>query len=70
MLYPLDKVLIGVYSVSMKRVNYHLTEQEITALQALSKKTGLHVAELIRRAIDYWLEQKEENRSTKHKEGE
>jgi predicted DNA-binding protein len=36
----------------MKRVNYHLTETQIEKLKALSKKTGLTVAELIRRAID------------------
>jgi predicted DNA-binding protein len=43
----------------MKRVNYHLTEAEITRLQALSKKTGLSVAEIIRRAIDEYLDRKE-----------
>jgi len=36
----------------MKRVNYHLTEQQIIWLQEQSKKTGLSIAELIRRAID------------------
>ena len=34
------------------RVNYHLTERQIIALKKLAKKTGLSVAELIRRAID------------------
>lgn len=36
----------------MKRVNHHLTEVQIMKLKALSKKTGLSVAEIIRRAID------------------
>jgi predicted DNA-binding protein len=39
----------------MKRVNYHLTETQIKQLKAISKKTGLTVAELIRRAIDEFL---------------
>ena len=36
----------------MLRVNYHLTEKQIIALKKLAKKSGLSVAELIRRAID------------------
>ena len=43
----------------MKRVNYHLTEQEIVRLQSLSDKTGLTVAEIIRRAVDEYLDRKE-----------
>ena len=38
--------------MSMKRVNYHLTEIQIKQLKELSLKTGLTVAEIIRRAID------------------
>ena len=53
---------------TMKRVNYHLTEAEITRLQALSNKTGLSVAEIIRRAIDEYLDRKE--RKNMKKEGE
>ncbi len=70
MLYPLDKVLIYMYNVYMKRIDLYLTEQQIAALQELSRKTGLSVAELIRRAIDYWLERKGGNHSVKHEEGE
>jgi len=44
-----------VYHSCMKRVNYHLTETQIKQLKAISKKTGLTVAELIRRAIDEFL---------------
>jgi hypothetical protein len=36
----------------MKRVTFHLTEQQVSYLQKRSKATGLKVAELIRRAID------------------
>jgi len=40
----------------MKRVNFHLTEQQITELQELHEKTGLAVAEMIRRAVDAYIE--------------
>jgi predicted DNA-binding protein len=40
----------------MKRVNYHLPEQVIEKLKAEAKRTGLTVAEIIRRAIDAYLE--------------
>ena len=42
----------------MKRVNYHLTEEEIDRLQSLSGKTGLTVAEIIRRAVDEYLDKR------------
>ena len=70
MLYPLDKVLVYMYNICMKRIDLYLTKQQLTVLRELSRKTGLCVAELIRRAIDYWLEQTEENRSVKHEKGE
>lgn len=44
-----------MYGDNMKRVNYHLPEQQIKALQELAKKTGLSVAEHIRRALDRYL---------------
>jgi len=40
----------------MKRINTHLTNQQINQLKKIAKKTGLKVAELIRRAIDGYLE--------------
>jgi hypothetical protein len=43
----------------MQRVNYHLTEQQLQALRTLAQKTGLTVAELIRRAVDEFLKRKE-----------
>ena len=39
----------------MKRTNIYLTEPSVEKLQALAEKTGLSVAELIRRAIDDFL---------------
>ena len=39
----------------MIRVNYHLTEQQIAALKKLSARTGITVAELIRRAVDAYI---------------
>lgn len=39
----------------MKRANFFLPEQLIERLKALSEKTGLSVAELIRRAADEYL---------------
>ena len=47
----------------MKRVNYHLTNQEIKALRELSQQTGLTVSELIRRAIDEYLESKKREKT-------
>lgn len=39
----------------MKRKNFHLTGQQIERLEYLAQKTGLTVAEHIRRAIDAYL---------------
>jgi predicted DNA-binding protein len=44
----------------MHRVNFHLTEQQQKLLKKLSKKTGLSVAELIRRAIDAYLKSQDD----------
>jgi predicted DNA-binding protein len=46
----------------MKRINYHVTERQIERLKALSERTGLSVADLIRRAIDAYLEREEKKR--------
>jgi predicted DNA binding CopG/RHH family protein len=50
----------------MQRVNVHLSEQQLAALKSLSEKTGLAYAELIRRAIDRFLEA---SRATKQVKG-
>lgn len=41
---------------SMKRVKYHLTEKQIVELQRLHEQTGPSVAEMIRRAVDAYIE--------------
>lgn len=57
----------------MRRANYHLTEQQHEALQAISEQTGLSVAEIIRRAVDHYLAippvPLPRDRSTKEAEG-
>lgn len=40
----------------MQRVNYHLSEVQHAQLRKKAKELGLSVAELIRRAVDAWLE--------------
>ena len=42
-------------SHTMKRVTYHFTEQQIKRLGMLSRRTGLSVAEHVRRAVDEYL---------------
>ena len=44
-----------MYIVFMKRVNYHLPDQQIASLKALKESTGITVSESIRRAIDMYL---------------
>ena len=48
-----------MYVLNMRPVTYHLTDQQLTKLRALSRKTGLKVAEIIRRAIDAFLKEAE-----------
>ena len=40
---------------TMKRTNIYFPEQQLEQLKALSAKTGLSVAELVRRSIDAYL---------------
>ena len=42
----------------MKRTNIYLSEVQHKALKKLSKKTGLSLAELVRRAVDDYLDKK------------
>jgi predicted DNA-binding protein len=42
-----------------QRVNHYMADVQIKKLKTLSKKTGLSVSELIRRAIDEYLEKSE-----------
>lgn len=49
--------LIGVtMPENMKRTTVFLTEKQVKALEKLQHKTGARPAEMIRRAIDAWLE--------------
>lgn len=43
----------------MKRVNFHLTVVQRERLESLSSETGLSVAELIRRAVDAMLDERQ-----------
>jgi hypothetical protein len=47
------------YGMSMKRTAMFLKSKQIERLQALSRKTGAPVAELVRRAIDAYLKEQE-----------
>lgn len=40
----------------MKRTNIYLTDPQHKQLQVLSRKTGTRVSELVRRAIDEYLQ--------------
>jgi metal-responsive CopG/Arc/MetJ family transcriptional regulator len=42
----------------MERVNFHLTDGERKGLEMISEATGIKRAELIRRAIDEYIERK------------
>ncbi|MBM4305664.1 MAG: ribbon-helix-helix domain-containing protein [Deltaproteobacteria bacterium] len=53
----------------MERVGVYLTETEIKKLRGIQKKTGLSVAELIRRAVDTWLEEYEKKEKGKKLSG-
>jgi predicted DNA-binding protein len=46
------------YYVPMKRTALFLKEEQLKKLLALSDKTGAPVAELIRRAIDKYLQER------------
>ena len=40
----------------MKRTNFYMSVVQLSKLDKLSRKTGLSVSELVRRAIDQYLE--------------
>ncbi len=52
-------MLPGCYNVCMKRTHLFLPEPTQARLRALSDDRGLPVAELMRRAIDEWLERQQ-----------
>jgi metal-responsive CopG/Arc/MetJ family transcriptional regulator len=50
---------MGMHVGKIKRRNINLREQQIKALDDLSRKTGASVSELIRRAIDEYLKKRQ-----------
>jgi hypothetical protein len=46
----------------MKRVNLYFVQARWKKLQAISRKTGTPVAELVRRAVDEWLKKQKNTR--------
>jgi Zn-dependent peptidase ImmA (M78 family) len=52
---PFQVFIYVMYDMTMKRTNIYLTQQSIDALRKEQKKTGLSVAELVRRAIEDFL---------------
>ena len=53
----LDSYIYRGYIRGMEPFYFFLTEQQKTALRALSEDTGLSIAELIRRAVDTYLKE-------------
>jgi predicted DNA-binding protein len=49
----------------MIRTNIHLTTEQTERLKTLAQQTGLKPAELVRRAIDTFLDREERRRKTK-----
>ena len=49
----------------MTRTNIYLTQVQMKKFKAIAEKTGYPVAEIIRRAMDEWLEGYEEKKKVK-----
>lgn len=49
----------------MKRTNIFFSERQLERLGLLAEKEGLSVGELVRRAVDAWLDEKEKDMSAK-----
>ena len=45
-----------MYIISMKRIDLYITETQMDKLKLSSVKTGLSVAEIVRRILDAWIE--------------
>ena len=52
----------------MKKVNFTLTEQLIEKLTKIKKETGMTASEIVRRALDEWIQSRPIQKSTKSKE--
>lgn len=51
----------------MRRVNFHLTDQQKAALEQIRGESGIKVAELIRRAIDEYIQNRGRGRDAERK---
>jgi hypothetical protein len=49
----------------MTRTNIYLAEVQMKKFKAIAKKAGYPVAEIIRKALDEWLEKREEKNKRK-----
>jgi hypothetical protein len=41
----------------MRRINFHLSDPQFAVLQRLTQETGLTMAEILRRALDAYVQQ-------------
>jgi predicted DNA-binding protein len=55
----MHRCMPACYGVAMKRTALFLKERQLQRLQLLCDRTGAPVAELVRRAIDLYLEKTE-----------
>lgn len=46
----------------MERHHHYLTEKQLAALRTLAQRTGLSVAEIIRRAVDDYLRKQKDQK--------
>jgi len=53
---------------TMVRTTYHLTEQQVESLKAIADRTGLGLAELIRRAVDLFVREESKQLASERKE--
>lgn len=58
----LDMYTYLIYNRHMERISLFLTEKQIERLKRLSEESGLPVAELIRRAVDEYLDKVSQKR--------
>lgn len=49
---------VTVAPINMQPLSLRFTEPQLMALRREVKKTGLHMTEIIRRAVDFYIEKK------------
>lgn len=54
---PVSNFVVMCYSMRMKRTNYYFPEQLLLRLKKAKEMTGIPVSEIIRRAVESYLEQ-------------